>query len=122
MANTKGGTAGLTAVLACALALSGCVAGKMHLKSPADEAKSKGKPAAESEKPYAPGVEVTEASLRGSEFTSVPELVTIHFDYDSATLDATALAALKENAEYLKAHDDLDIRVAGYCDERGTVE
>ena len=83
MAMTKGGAAGLTAVLACALTLSGCTSGNMRLKRQAGE--DKGKTASESDKPYVPGVEVTEASLRGSEFTSVPDLETIHFDYDSAT-------------------------------------
>jgi peptidoglycan-associated lipoprotein len=120
MRTTRSGTPGLTAVLACALALSGCASGKTQLKRQAGEDKSKA--SAEGEKAYVPGVEVTEASLRGSEFASVPELETIHFDYDSANLGDEALAALKKNAEYLKARDELGVRIAGYCDERGTVE
>ncbi len=122
MATTKGGATSLMAVLACALALSGCTSGNMRLKRQAGEGKAGSKTDSESEKPYVPGVEVTEASLRGSEFTSVPELETIHFDYDSATLGDAPLASLKKNAEYLKARDELDVRIAGYCDERGTVE
>ncbi|MCX5795411.1 MAG: OmpA family protein [Elusimicrobia bacterium] len=120
MAMKIGGAAGLTAVLACVLTLSGCASGNSRLKRQAGE--DKGQAGSESAKPYVPGVEVTEASLRGSEFTAVPELETIHFDYDSSGLGDAALAALKKNAEYLKARDELDVRIAGYCDERGTVE
>jgi peptidoglycan-associated lipoprotein len=102
------------------LALSGCAASKMQLKRQPGEDKNKA--SAQGEKPYVPGVEVTEASLRGSDFASVPELESIRFDYDSATLSDEALAALKKNADYLKARGELDVRIAGYCDERGTVE
>lgn len=71
---------------------------------------------------YTPGVDVTEASLRGGEFTSVPDLEAIHFEYDSYTLSEDARAALKKNAEYLKANESLEALVAGHCDERGTIE
>ena len=110
----------LAAVLAVALAVSGCASSGSRLKRQAGEGKSR--TGADSETPYVPGVEVTEASLRGSGFTAVPELETIHFEYDSATLSDDALKILKQNAVYLKAHDELQARVAGYCDERGTVE
>ncbi|MDD5628568.1 MAG: OmpA family protein [Elusimicrobia bacterium] len=121
MAMKNGGAAGLAAVLVCALALSSCVSGSKKLKRE-PSAEDKPAAAAESEKPYVPGVEVTEASLRGSDFTVVPELETIRFDYDSSALGDASLAALKMNAEYLKARNELDVRIAGYCDERGTVE
>jgi len=122
MPTTRYGTPlrGLAAVLACALTLCGCTAGGTRLKRQAGENKSR--TGSESETPYVPGVEVTEASLRGSQFTAIPELEAIHFDYDSSTLDDEALAALKKNAAHLKARDELEVRVAGYCDERGTVE
>jgi peptidoglycan-associated lipoprotein len=121
MRKTSGGTpAGLAALLACSLALSGCVASASRTKRQPGEGKSR--TGSENETPYVPGVEVTEASLRGSQFTAVSELETIHFDYDSATLSDDALGVLKSNAVYLKAHDELQFRVAGYCDERGTVE
>jgi peptidoglycan-associated lipoprotein len=120
MAMTRYGATGLMVVLACALALSGCASSKMQLKRQTGEDKSK--TGSESEKTYVPGVEVTEASLRGSDFAAIPELETIHFDYDSATLSDESLAALKKNAEYLKAREELAVRIAGYCDERGTVE
>lgn len=119
--NRYGNTARrLAAVLAVALAVSGCASGSARLKRQTGEGKSR--TGADAETSYVPGVEVTEASLRGSQFTAVPELETIHFEFDSASLGDDALAILKQNAVYLKAHDELQARVAGHCDERGTVE
>jgi peptidoglycan-associated lipoprotein len=69
-----------------------------------------------------PGVDAEEASLRGGEFQALEGLETIYFEYDSSTLKDEALAALKKNAAYLKENKQFDVRVAGYCDERGTVE
>lgn len=71
---------------------------------------------------YTPGVDVTEASLRGSDFATVEGLVAVHFDYDSHALNEAALAALKKNAELLKTRKNTDVLVAGHCDERGTIE
>jgi len=69
-----------------------------------------------------PAIDVTEASLRGVEFSSVPELVAIRFDYDSAKLSVAALSTLKKNVVYLKEHANLDVLVTGNCDQRGTIE
>ena len=71
---------------------------------------------------YTPGVDVTEASIRGSEFGSVPELGTIRFEYDSYSLSESALDMLKKNAQYLKENREVETLVAGHCDDRGTVE
>lgn len=65
--------------------------------------------------------ETGEANLRGTAFAEVPELESIHFDYDSYALGEAAREILKKNAEYLKAHGDLSVLTAGNCDERGTV-
>lgn len=70
----------------------------------------------------APGVDVTEASIRGTEFADIPELSPIYFGYDSFSLQENSLAALKKNAEYLKNNRDLEVLVSGHCDERGTIE
>ena len=106
-------------ILICALTASGCTSAALRRKQAAEKSKTA---APTAEKAYIPGVDVTEASLRGSEFKTVPELETIRFDYDSSSLSDEALAALKNNAAYLKEHPSLSARVAGYCDERGTVE
>jgi peptidoglycan-associated lipoprotein len=69
-----------------------------------------------------PGVDAEEASLRGGEFKSIEGLMPIRFEYDSALLKEEALSALKKNASYLKSNKQLQVLVAGFCDERGTVE
>ena len=70
-----------------------------------------------------PGVESGEASIKdGEQFTETPELQTIGFPYDAYALQDEARSTLRKNAEYLKAHRDLEILVAGHCDERGTTE
>lgn len=77
--------------------------------------------AAQPETKAAPPTEVSEASVRGSEFSPSADIDAIHFDYDSYALSEQARDTLKKNAEYLKAHADLDVLAAGNCDERGTV-
>jgi peptidoglycan-associated lipoprotein len=69
-----------------------------------------------------PDVNVEEASLRGKEFQPMEGLEAIYFEYDSSSLKDAQLATLKKNAEYLKSHTDLELLVAGFCDERGTTE
>lgn len=69
-----------------------------------------------------PGVEVGEADVRGSEFSDIAELKVITFDYDMYNLSDEARATLRENADYLKAHKDLDVLVEGHCDDRGTIQ
>jgi peptidoglycan-associated lipoprotein len=72
-----------------------------------------------------PPTEVTEASLRtdtgAGDFALRDDLKPVPFDYDSAKLSDDALATLKANASVLKSNPDLIVRVAGHCDERGTV-
>jgi peptidoglycan-associated lipoprotein len=102
-----------------ALLASACVSPKARR-----EAEKTGKTAAESAAALTPtpGVDVTEASLRGGEFSAIPDVAPIYFEYDSANLSDEALAALKSNAVYLREHKDLEVRVAGFCDARGTIE
>lgn len=71
---------------------------------------------------YTPGVDVTEASLRGGQFSPESGLAAIYFDYDSFSLAQGSLETLKKNASYLKEHRDLEVLVTGNCDERGTIE
>jgi peptidoglycan-associated lipoprotein len=65
--------------------------------------------------------EVTEASLRGKTFQAVPTLASVRFEYDRDSLDGGAMAALKANAEWLKANSKVEVQIQGHCDERGTV-
>jgi len=46
----------------------------------------------------------------------------IHFDFDKADLKPEARKILKKIAEWLLKHPEYNIRIEGYCDERGTEE
>lgn len=65
---------------------------------------------------------VEEPSLRGKDYQEVPEIQTVYFDLDQATLRADARDALAKNYEALKQHADWEALVEGHCDERGTTE
>ena len=70
--------------------------------------------------PSAPGAEVEEASLRYKDYVPFPGLSAIPFEYDAAALYDDARAALKRNSKWLTANPNIEIRVAGHCDDRGT--
>jgi peptidoglycan-associated lipoprotein len=46
----------------------------------------------------------------------------IYFDFDRYDLRPDARAALKANAEWLKANPSVQAQIEGHCDERGTTE
>ncbi|RLB11206.1 MAG: peptidoglycan-associated lipoprotein Pal [Deltaproteobacteria bacterium] len=46
----------------------------------------------------------------------------IHFDFDKADLKPEAREVLKKLAEWLLKHPEFNLRIEGYCDERGTEE
>lgn len=66
--------------------------------------------------------EDVEASIRGKDFTEIPQLATIYFELDSSEIRADMRKVLAKNADFLKTNPRLDIRVDGHCDERGTSE
>jgi peptidoglycan-associated lipoprotein len=49
-------------------------------------------------------------------------LQTVHFPYDSSTLDSEGKSVLKGNAEILKSKSSLKIQVEGHCDQRGGIQ
>ncbi|MCS7152129.1 MAG: OmpA family protein [Endomicrobia bacterium] len=67
-----------------------------------------------------PTKEVTEASIRGDEFISVPELKNVYFDYDKFDLTEESKSILRKNVEFLLANPQYDILVEGHCCECGT--
>ena len=69
-----------------------------------------------------PEQEDIEASLRGKDFMPTKELGVIHFDLDTWELRADMRAVAENNADFLKTHPNVEIRVDGHCDERGTTE
>ncbi len=111
----------LAVISACALAVSGCATAGRRARAKA----ARDKAAVAEERTQAaeiPDVDVSEASVRGNDFATAPELETIHFEYDSANLPDAAAQTLKKNAAYLKSQSGLEVLVAGSCDDRGTVE
>jgi len=46
----------------------------------------------------------------------------VFFDFDSSVINSEGQATLQKQAEYLKAHPNLNVTVEGHCDERGTRE
>jgi len=54
--------------------------------------------------------------------TAAAGLQPIYFDFDRSIVRDDARAAMKVNAEWLKANPTVKIRIEGNCDERGTKE
>jgi peptidoglycan-associated lipoprotein len=50
------------------------------------------------------------------------QLETLYFDFDRSSLSDSARLALDNNADFLLAHPEVNVRVEGHCDERGTTE
>jgi peptidoglycan-associated lipoprotein len=50
------------------------------------------------------------------------DLQPIYFDYDRSSIRADAGTTMKANADWLKTHPAVKIRIEGNCDERGTKE
>jgi len=101
----------LSAIGVLALSLTGCPPKKQVKKEEAVKP-----PEEQTTKP------VEEPSLRGKDYKEVPEIGTIYFDLDQATLRADARDTLAKNYEVLKQHSDWEALVEGHCDERGTTE
>lgn len=111
----------LFATLALAFA-AGCVTPRAKKAAVEQQQQAAAKTTADEDAAKVPDIDVEEVSLRGKDFQPIEGLNPIGFDYDSAALKEPQLEILKKNAEYLKAHSDLEVLVAGFCDDRGTTE
>lgn len=49
-------------------------------------------------------------------------LQVIYFDFDKSFIRDDARPVMQANAEWLKAHPKVNVRIEGNCDERGTIE
>ena len=56
------------------------------------------------------------------ETAPVAGLERITFDFDQYTLTPQATATLAANAAYMQANPNVQVRIEGYCDERGSDE
>ena len=81
--------------LAAAVFLTACATPKYQKASLLSD---KSKAAYAADAAYAPGVDVTEAGIRGSEFGATPDLAPIYFDYDPNGCDATGFGSLIPSA------------------------
>ena len=62
------------------------------------------------------------ASEFGMATAPVEALQSISFEFDQYTLSAAAQDVLVSNAAYIQANPGMNIRIEGYCDERGSDE
>ena len=74
--------------------------------------------------PPKPGTSVAEPgeTKRAPATVVQPALRTVYFDYDSAQLTDETKETLRENANWLREHPQVEVQAQGHCDERGTVE
>jgi peptidoglycan-associated lipoprotein len=128
-------THGLAAIVALALAATtfGCAkrpaTAVTVAPAPTGAATSseRTQPTAQSETPRpAPdqrgGPPVSTARPAPREFSGVPDLVDIHFDFDKYAIRPRDAEILKANARWLRASQDTLVLIEGHCDERGTEE
>lgn len=113
----------LTTLLLGAFVLTGC--------PPKKKLAIEEKPKEEKKVEVDPDAEAKEAEARAKagdiqiqqDWTEIPNLQNIEFDYDSATLNDSARAALKTNVAIIKKlPKSVVVRVEGHCDSRGTIE
>jgi peptidoglycan-associated lipoprotein len=74
---------------------------------------------AETAKPEAAKAEETRELAAAASDTG---LRPVYFDFNQALIEATTGEIMKANAEWLKAHPQIKVRIEGNCDERGTRE
>lgn len=61
-----------------------------------------------------------ELEIIGKEFTEIPQLKTVYFEFDKYDILPEAEKILTENVKYLKANPELEILIEGHCCECGT--
>ena len=55
-----------------------------------------------------------------SEFTSIPQLRDVFFDFDRYEIKPEAARTLDANIDWLKSNASVPVLIEGHCDERGT--
>jgi len=90
-------------------------AGKEMSDSPTMQTKTPGGDTGTAERPDRGGVE-SELDM------AIGRMQTVYFDFDKYNLRDDAKRALENNADIMREHPDLNVKIAGHCDERGTNE
>jgi peptidoglycan-associated lipoprotein len=107
-------TKSIILMILAAFLVSGCAEKKQIVKAVPEQQ--------EVTPPPPPPATKEEAPVRFNDWTAVPQIETVHFDFDKAELGEADRAILQKNAEYLKSESDKMALVEGHCDERGTIE
>lgn len=110
---------GLILILS-AFVLPGCAKKSGVEMAPEPKQEAAPAPAPVKEEP-APAPEVKEEPKEHAA-AAAEGLQPIYFDFDRAFIRDDAKAAMKANAEWLKANPKVRIKIEGNCDERGTKE
>jgi peptidoglycan-associated lipoprotein len=107
-------------VLMSAVALWGCPKKAELTSAPEEAATAKTGTAVTQTTPGA----TSEAEEKAKERTAaaVEGLKPIYFDFDRYFIRDDEKPVMKANAEWLKAHPTVKIKLEGNCDERGTIE
>lgn len=110
----------LVASLLIALALAGCAGEEATKPTPGGE-----KAAAPAETAPATDKSAAGAALSDREKQRRAELLaqhSVHFAFDSSTIDEEARAIIEAHAAHLVANPQIKLSLEGNCDERGTRE
>ena len=70
----------------------------------------------------APQAPTATARPAPKEFTAIPELKPIYFDFDKYDIRPADAKILDANAQWLKSNAEQLVLIEGHCDERGTNE
>jgi peptidoglycan-associated lipoprotein len=106
------------AAAALALAVAGCAAQPKSLNTGTDITDG----AALADAPAAAPESAPEPAASGEAPVSDCSLVRVAFAFDSAQLDAAAMASLREDAKCIAAKPTTALLIEGHCDERGTAQ
>jgi peptidoglycan-associated lipoprotein len=60
--------------------------------------------------------------LKGSDGGAISGLVSVHFDYDSSTINSATRKDLASNGDWIKKNGNTTVQIEGHCDSRGSVE
>jgi peptidoglycan-associated lipoprotein len=102
------------------VALTGCPK-KAEVSSVPEPQPQAAQPEKVAEAP-APAEAVKEEAAKEAAPKETAGLQPVYFDFDKSFIRDDAKAAMKANADWLKANPNAKVRIEGNCDERGTIE
>jgi peptidoglycan-associated lipoprotein len=101
---------------------SGQQPGQSATSSPSTPSTGGGSGAGETPRGPAPAVATPGERPRVQEFTAVPDLKDIFYDFDRYDVRPEDAKTLDSNAQWLKSNPNHLVLIEGHCDERGTNE